>query len=282
MVVFECVACGAELTVPLTRVDRPDHERYEWGNSTSFTPPLLPDGTYAAQGDFLVAPGDVRGLSWIAGRYEGDCCGVAEWAGPNLACACGRPVAARVDDCSRWQVVRFGPGAVRPVGDPDPVRPWEAFDWSGVSPADGDLWWLRRVEIAAGVAVARVLDAAGDAPVSVPDGPLADVFRRSLDEWRPPGPGARTVALAGPGVAAEADLVLVPRHPQTGEAWPVPGTSVPISAELWRLLVRDVRPFLPRTGGQWASHVRDYPLPPRPRDVVPAHWATRREMSRRS
>ncbi|GLY47276.1 hypothetical protein [Lentzea sp. NBRC 102530] len=272
MVVFECAGCGAALTAALTQVDRPDHEGIEWGNSTSFTPPLLADGTYAAQGDFLVAPGDVRGLSWIG--YEGYCCGVNASAEPNLACACGRPVATRVDDCSFWQVVEFAPGAVRPVGSPEPVRPWEDFDWNGPSPEDGDLWWERRVEIAAGVAAGRVLRAAEGAPVSVPDGPLAAVFRRAFDEWRPPGGAPKSLALAGPGVTGEADLLLVPRHPQTGQAWP--GGSVAVSAELWVLLARDVRPVLPRTGGQWADSLRDVPMPPRPHDVVPAHWAIRR------
>ncbi|WP_394619936.1 hypothetical protein JNUCC0626_12780 [Lentzea sp. JNUCC 0626] len=278
MVVFECVACGAALTVPLSQVDRPDHEDVEWANTTDFTPPLLADGTYAAQGDFLVAPGDARGLSWIEDGYAGWCCGVDGSAGPNLACACGRPVAVRVDDCSRWQVVRFAPGAVRPAGSPDPVRPWEDFDWHGPSLADGDLWWQRRVEIAAGMAVARALFAADGARVTVVEGPLATVFQRALDEWQPAAGPARSLALAGPGVPGEADLLLVPRHPQTGEAWP--GGAVAVSAELWRLLAHDVHPVLPRTGGQWSVELRDAALPPRPRDVVPAHWAIRRELAK--
>ncbi|MET9230312.1 hypothetical protein [Lentzea sp. NPDC003310] len=273
MVVFECAGCGAALTVALTQVDRPDHEHDEWANSTDFTPPLLPDGTYAAQGDFLVAPGDTRGLTWIPGRYDGDCCGVTGHSGPNLACACGRPVATRVDDCSRWQVVRFAPGAVRAVGEPDPVRPWESVDWDESA---GDDWWVRRLEIAAGVAVARVLHAVEGAPVTVPDGPLAEVFRRSFDARRSPGE-PRTLGLAGPGVVGEADVLLVPRHPQTGEAWPVAGTSVPIPAELWVLLARPARVIVPKTGGRWAAHLRDVPEPPRPADVEPASCAIRRE-----
>ena len=60
--IFACVARGAALTVPLMRVDRPGHERHSYGNSDHFMPPLLAHGTHAAQGDFLVAPGDVRGL----------------------------------------------------------------------------------------------------------------------------------------------------------------------------------------------------------------------------
>lgn len=279
MVVFECVACGAALTVPLTQVDRPDHEHYDWAYSTSFTPSLLPPGTYAAQGDFLVGPGDARGLSWLDGRPEGWCCGV-NGTDPNLVCACGQPVATRVDDCSRWQVVRFAPGAVRAAGEQDPVRPWEAFDWDSAPLTEGELWWPRRVSIAAGVALARVLLAARESPVLAADGPVADLFQRDLDAWRPPGPPPRTLALAGPGLTARADLLMVPRHPQTGEAWPVPGTAVPVSAELWLWLANDKPPYLPRTGGQWQPYLRHDPLPCRPRELGVDSGAARQEMSR--
>ncbi|MFJ8961630.1 hypothetical protein ACIRG5_19785 [Lentzea sp. NPDC102401] len=279
MVVFECVACGAALTVPLTQVDRPDHEHYDWAYSTSFTPSLLPPGTYAAQGDFLVGPGDARGLSWLDGRPEGWCCGV-NGTDPNLVCACGQPVATRVDDCSRWQVVRFAPGAVRAAGEPDPVRPWDAFDWDSAPLTEGELWWPRRVAIAAGVALARVLLASRESPVLAADGPVAGLFQRDLDAWRPPGPPPRTLALAGPGLTARADLLMVPRHPQTGEAWPVPGTAVPVSAELWLWLANDKPPYLPRTGGQWEPYLRHDPLPCRPRELWVDSGAARQEMSR--
>ncbi|MGI5500307.1 hypothetical protein [Lentzea sp. CA-135723] len=278
MVVFECVACDAALTMPLSQVDCPDHEGIAWGGSTDFTPPLLAEGTYTVRRDFLVAPGDVRGLSWIEGDPGAGCCGVDNGSIPNLACACGRPAATRLDDCSRWQLVRFAPDAVRLVGAPDPVRPWEDFDWKGPSPTDGDLWWQRRVAIAAGVAVARVLVAAEGARVTVPEGPLAVVLGPALDVRQPSAGPPRSLALAGPGVPGEADLLLVPRHPQTGEAWP--GGAVAVSAELWRLLVHDVRTVLPRTGGQWSDSLCDAALPPRPRDVVPAHWATSQELER--
>lgn len=279
MVVFECVACGAALTGALRQVDRPDHEHYEWANSTEFTPSLLPPGTYAAQGDFLVGPGDARGLSWLDERPEGWCCGV-DGPDPNLACACGQPVATRVDDCSRWQVVRFAPGAVRAGGEPDPVRPWEAFDWDEVPLTESELWWPRRVGIAAGVALAGVLLAAEDARVVAEAGPVADLFQSHLDARTPGGP-PRTLALAGPGLTARADLLLVPRHPQTGEAWPVPGTAVPISAELWRWLANDVPAPLPRTGGQWEPYFRHDPLPSRPKELWLDTGAARREMSKR-
>ncbi|GGM85946.1 hypothetical protein GCM10011609_22810 [Lentzea pudingi] len=320
MVVFECVACGAALTVPLRQVDRPDHEHYEWANSTEFTPSLLPPGTYAAQGDPLVGPGDVRGLSWVDEHPEGWCCGV-DGLDPNLACACGQPVATRVDDCSRWQVVRFVPGAVRAAGEPEPVRAWEADDWDSAPLTDSELWWPRRVGIAAGVALARVLLAAGDARVVAAAGPVADLFRSHLDAHvanplpshldartppnapsrtlapagpsrhassrtlAPAGPSrrapSRTLALAGPGRPAQTDLLLVPRHPQTGEPWPAPGTVVPISAELWRWLANDAPAPLPRTGGQWEPYFRHDPLPARPKELWLDTGAARREMSKR-
>ncbi|MFJ5985795.1 hypothetical protein [Lentzea sp. NPDC092896] len=278
MVVFECVACGSELTVPLTQVDGPDHEVvHQWGNGIRYMPSLVPAGTYAGRDRIVIAPGDVRGLSWIEDRLAGYCCGIDGHEGPNLACACGRPVATRIDDCSLWQVVRFEPDAVRPAGDPEPVREWESFDWDTTPLTDADEWWQARAEISAAVAVVRVLKAAEGAPVTVPDGPLADTFRRELDAQRPSGGPALSLGLTGPGTTAEADVLLVPRHPQTGDAWPAEGTVVPISAELWVWLARtSEQPVRPRTGGQWAPFLSDDPLPRRPRTVEPCLWAVRR------
>lgn len=276
-VVFECAACGAALTVPLAaRIDRSDQLHCYEG--LGWMPSLVPPGSYALGPDrVLVAPGDVRGLSWIDGcRSDAGCCGLSGYREPNLACACGHHVAARVDDCSSWQVVWFDLAAVRAAGEPDPVASWDAFDWESVPLTDADDEWRTRVEASAGFAIARVLDASGGAPVTVPDGPLADTFRRTLDEMRPPGPSGVTLGLAGPGVPAEADVLLVPRHPQTAEAWPAAGNVVPISAELWIWLARaDEQPVLPRTGGQWAAYLDDDPLPRRRKDVRPAGWAIR-------
>jgi hypothetical protein len=172
--------------------------------------------------------------------------------------------------------VRFDRDAVREVGSPDPVRPWEAFDWESAPLTHAGEWWRVRVEISAGVAVARVLEAAGGAPVVVPDGPLGDTFRRTLDEMRPPGPSAVTLGLAGPGLAAEADVLLVPRHPRTGEAWPVARKAVAIWAELWIWLARaGEQAVRPNTGGQWAAHLDDDPLPRRQKDVRPDPRAIR-------
>ncbi|MGI5500308.1 hypothetical protein [Lentzea sp. CA-135723] len=51
-----------------------------------------------------------------------------------------------------------------------------------------------------------------------------------------------------------------------------------VSAARWRLLVHDTRTVQPRTAGQWPDSLRDAALPPHPRDTVPAHWATSREL----
>ncbi|MET9631939.1 hypothetical protein ABZX92_31190 [Lentzea sp. NPDC006480] len=277
--VFECSSCGAALTVALTRIALPEHAGHAVGNGFMELPVLLPPGTYATgDGRIAVAPGDVRGLSWIPGRLGGHCCGLDGRDGPNLACACGQQVAARVDDCSLWQAVWFERDAVRPVGEPEPVADWEAFDWESTPRPVADEWWQDRVEIAAGVALARILAASGGMPVIAADGPVADTFQRRLDEMLMPGPVARSLAAAGPGLPVEADIALVPRHPQTGEPWPAAGTLVPISAELWTWLVRDhEQPVIPPTGGRWHPHFADDPLPTRPKSVAPSYWAMRRE-----
>ncbi|GHH33393.1 hypothetical protein [Lentzea cavernae] len=277
MVVFECVACGAALTIPLRQVDMPDHAGRQVGNGVMDMPALMAPGTYATgQRAVLLSPGDARGMVWDPGLFDKtSCCGISGGELPNLRCECGRLVATRVDDCSLWQVVELETGAVRPVGEQEPAAGWEAFDWEDALLDGADLWWHDRVRIAAGVALARIVLAAGDASVALPAGPVAEVFRHDLDALLPHGPQVRTLALAGPGLAAEADVLLVPRHPQSGEAWPVQGTAVPISAELWCWLANArQQPFIPATGGRW-PFLDDDPLPRRPERVVLDQWATR-------
>ncbi|SEQ16576.1 hypothetical protein [Lentzea albida] len=284
MVVFECVACGAELTVPLRRVDWPDHAGRTVGNGVTEMPVLMEAGTYATNSQVVeIAPGDVRGVSWATDLFDTtSCCGLAGYDAPNLWCACGQPVGSRVDDCSAWQGVQLDDAAVRPVGEAEPVAGWEAFEWDTALLDGADVWWHDRVAIAAGVALALIVIAAGDATVAVPDGPVAEVFRSHLDELLPPAPEVKTLALAGPGLRAEADLLLVPRHPESGEPWPVEGTAVPISAELWRWLANpDQQPCVPATGGRW-PFLDDDPLPRRPERIALDRWVSRSEMSRRS
>lgn len=282
MVVFECVACGAALTVPLARVDFPDHAHESAGNGVRGMPALVEPGTYAVRsGPILLAPDDVRGVSWIPDRLEGYCCGVTGWEGHNLACTCGQPVATRVCDCSLWSAVWLEPGAVRMAGEPEPVADWDEFDWESTPLVEDDEWWHDRMGIAAGVALVGVLAAAGGVPVIAAAGPVADTFQRELDERLPHGVPAKTLAAAGPGLAVRADILLVPRHPQTGESWPATGTAVPIGAELWLWLVRDhEQPVIPATGGRWESYLSDDPLPRRPKRLTPNTYVLYRARQR--
>lgn len=43
-----------------------------------------------------------------------------------------------------------------------------------------------------------------------------------------------TLALAGPGLPqTDSDLVLVPRHPETGELWQTPAVAIPLAYDAW-------------------------------------------------
>lgn len=109
---------------------------------------------------------------------------------------------------------------------------------------------------------------------------MAEVFRHTLDGLLPrvPGGRAKRMALAGPGLPApdgSADLVLVPRHPQTGEAWGPTGVRdgrpvvVPLAAAVWMCLAFGEPPPLPLpASGRLAWDVlRDEPLPLRPNGI---------------
>ncbi|GII33206.1 hypothetical protein [Planotetraspora mira] len=226
--------------------------------------------SYGPPGAVGVAPGDVRGTVLIPERCGGHCCGLDGGDGPNLACAqCGRAVAIRVDDCSLWQVVWLDPHAVRAVCVDEPARrvlSWEELreQQQEISPIQPTGMWSPVWEAAVSVALAHLLAASGGARVVVPDGCVADVFRLATDILLPPGSSAKSLALAGPGLsAATADIALVPRHPQTGEAWPTDaGAAVPLAADVWMYLAstRD-RQFIPATGGLPDGVYRDDPPP---------------------
>jgi hypothetical protein len=77
---------------------------------------------------------------------------------------------------------------------------------------------------AVAAALARLLAVSAGTRMTVPDRLVADTFRLALDTLLPPGPPAKTLALAGPGLPViGADIALVPQHPQTGEHWVPPG-----------------------------------------------------------
>ncbi|MFC4060974.1 hypothetical protein ACFOWE_21950 [Planomonospora corallina] len=294
MVVFACAECGAAMTTKVARVALPDHSGQKYGHG--LLPSLLEPGTYAvdpgdgqsweplkpepeAQGVRLltycisgapnrigIAPGDVRGTVFIPERLGGCCCGWDGQYGPNLACArCDRPVATRVDDCGFWQVVWLEPEAVRPVAVGGPVQ--RVIDWAelqSIPPVDPRGFWSPLWEAAAAVALAHLLAVSGGKRVSVPEGPVAQVFRRAIDSLLPPEPPERHLVLAGPGLsAAITDIALVPRHPQTGEVWPCDaGAVVPLSAGVWTYLAfNDDRRLVPAAYGMPAVVRRDDPPP---------------------
>ncbi|MFI6766653.1 hypothetical protein [Streptomyces sp. NPDC050355] len=238
--------------------------------------------SYGIPGAIVVAPGDTRGTVLIPDRCSGYCCGLDGGDGPNLACErCGRAVATRIDDCSLWQVVWFAPDAVRGLPADEPAARtvgWEVAptrERQGPPPVDQTGQWSPQWEAAAGAGLAHLLAASSGTPVDVPGGLLSDLFGRALDVLLPGGAApagapAKTMAPAGPGLSVPdpaPDIVLVPRHPRTGDPWQPSGTvhAVPLPAEVWAHLAfpRERLP-VPATGGLPDGVLRDDPPPMRP------------------
>ncbi|WP_330309689.1 MULTISPECIES: hypothetical protein [unclassified Streptomyces] len=245
----------------------------------------------AAPGAIVIAPGDTRGTLLIPEKSGGYCCGLGGADGPNMACeACGLPVASRVDDCSLWQAVWLAPSAVRrrPVDDADSAPlSWAELmtEGKGTPPFEPmarwgsrigmDHWWSwsPQWDAAAGRALAHLLAASEGRPVTVPDGLIEEVFQRALDALLPAGPPARRAVLAGPGLPApdaDADILLVPDHPQTGETWApanpaASAYSVPLPFGVW-LWLAFPEPYLPvpASGGMPGGVLRDDPPAQRP------------------
>lgn len=315
MVVFACAGCGAVLTARVSRVALPAHAGQMIGhdllpallepgtyavNPEPSGPPWRPwdevgaeeaatRGVYAPvfslsygpPGAVGLAPGDVRGTVLIPERCDGYCMGLDGRDGPNLACAaCGLAVATRIDDCMLWQAVWLDPRAVRPVSVEGPAS--RVIDWAalpeelpGTPPVEQLGWWSPVWTAAVSVALAHLLAASGGKRVAVPDGPVAEVFRRAIDTLLPPGPPARELVLAGPGRSATVtDMALVPRHPQTGEAWPYgAGTAVPLAADVWMYLAfHDDRRLVPAVAGMPDGVRRDDPPPLLPHVPFRPDW----------
>ncbi|MFJ4780312.1 hypothetical protein [Streptomyces sp. NPDC088762] len=234
--------------------------------------------SFGAPGRIVIAPGDSRGMVLIPERCEGYCRGVDGRDGPNLACErCGCAVATRLDDCGLWQAVWLEPDAVRrlPPGPPEaPVPGWDDLEPAAyaVPPVELDGSWSRRWEAAVPVALAHLVVACEGRPVALP-GPLAELLGHAVAGYLPAGSPALTLGLAGPGRPAlrpGPDLLLVPRHPFTGEPWRPPdgtATVVPLDMGVWAHLVlpEETSP-MPATGGLPEGVLRDdYPLPLHPR-----------------
>ncbi|EFL12894.1 hypothetical protein [Streptomyces sp. C] len=257
-----------------------------------------------APGAIAIAPGDTRGTVLLPGRGGGYCCGLDWGDGPNMACeACGLPVASRIDDCSLWQAVWFAPDAVHrlPVAPADdaesdvsswaelleegratpPVEP--ITSWASLRGLDHWWSWSPRWEAAAGRALAHLLAAADGRPVTVPGGLAAEVFQRALDALLPAAGPARRAVLAGPGLPApdaDADMVLVPTHPQTGVPWSPAGPAasayrVPLPFGVWKWMAFPERQLgLPASGTMPDGVLRDDPPAPRPDHLFRADAGT--------
>lgn len=284
---FACAGCGAELTAPVSRVALPDHTHF--GAWEQLHPPLMEPATYAvdplpsgapwrARGSIVIAPGDSRGTVLIPEKCAGYCMGIDGRDGPNLACErCGCAVATRWDDCGLWQAVWLEPNAVRrlPSGlSAVPIPGWDELDPAAhaVPPVEPDGSWSRRWEAAVPVALARLVVACDARAVALP-GPLAELLGDAVAGYLPTGPPVLTAGLAGPGAPAPRpapDVLLVPRHPVTGEPWRPPhGTAavVPLDIGVWaHLALPGETSPLPATGRVPEGVLRDdYPLPPHPR-----------------
>ncbi|MFD5411677.1 hypothetical protein [Streptomyces nojiriensis] len=225
----------------------------------------------------VIAPGDSRRMAFVPEKCAGYCRGIDGRDGPNLACEdCGRAVATRMDDCGLWQTVWLEPDAVRrlPSGSPAvPVPGWDELDPQSyaVAPVELDGSWSRRWEAAVTVALAHLVVACEGRPVALP-GPLAELLGDAVARYLPAGPPALAASLAGPGTPARrrgGDVLLVPRHPVTGEPWrPPDGTApvVPLDIGVWSHLAlpRETSP-LPASGTLPEGVLRDdYPLPLHP------------------
>ncbi|MFM9559182.1 MULTISPECIES: hypothetical protein [Streptomyces] len=240
MDVFECAACGTELTAPVSRVALPVHTYY--GGWEELHPPLMEPATYAvdplptgppwrsweevgadeaarrgvfapvyrvsfgARDRIVIAPGDSRSMTLIPDRCEGYCRGVDGRAGPNLACeGCGRAVATRMDDCGMWQTVWLEPDTV--VRRPSGLTAGPPPDWDDllraehrVPPVEPDGSWSRRWEAAIGVALAHLVAVTEGHPVRLPAGPVAELLGHAVGRYLPAGPDPRSVGPAGPGI----------------------------------------------------------------------------------
>ncbi|WP_240136483.1 hypothetical protein [Streptomyces sp. MUM 178J] len=258
----------------------------------------LSDG---APGSIVIAPGDARGTLLIPERAGDHCCGLDGADGPNMACeACGMPVASRIDDCSLWQAVWLVPNAVRRLlvdgADTVPLTwaklleegkstpPYEPIaTWSSPLGRNHFWSWSPQWEAAAGQALAHLLAASEGRPVTVPDSLSKKVFQRALDALLPARPPARRAVLAGPGQPApdaDADIILVPTHPQTGQTWTPadPATSaypvpLPFGVWLWLAFPKPHLP-LPASGGVPDGVLRDDPPAPLPQHSFRADSGT--------
>ncbi|MDF5756887.1 hypothetical protein [Spongiactinospora sp. TRM90649] len=310
MTVFTCGGCDNALTAPVSQVALPPLVHAYQGCERGWIAPLLEPGTFAVDpepagppwraweeidtaeaeargiyaptsylpdgpsGAICIAPGDIRGTVLIPERCDASCWGLYGADGPNLVCTqCGHAVATRVDHCGHWQVIWLDPRAVHRTGGDDDVIGWEELRQAvePVPPVEPSGRWSPLWEAAAGAALAHLLAVSEGHRVIMPDGPIAQVFRQTLDVLLPSGPSSWTLGLDGPGLSTDADIALVPQHPQTAETWPRgTGAAVPLPAEVWtHLAAHDDRRLLLAIGSLPYGVRRDDPPPPLPDQFRP-------------
>jgi hypothetical protein len=115
--------------------------------------------------------------------------------------------------------------------------------------------------------------------VTVPNGLTTEIFQRALDALLPGGLPERRAFLAGPGLPvpdADADILLVPIHPQTGQIWPLPDSAasayrvpLPFSVWLWMICPEPHLP-IPASGVMPDGVLRDDPPAPPPHQLFRA------------
>ncbi|MEU8760160.1 hypothetical protein [Streptomyces sp. NPDC048659] len=262
-------------------------------------------------GSVVIAPGDVRNAVLLPERRGSACCGFDGSGGPNMGCVeCGLPVASRIDDCSLWQAVWLERDAVRRVpveGADTELASWAELlaEGVGVPPAEpiapwgepfraGDRWhWSPQWTAAAGEALVPLLVASEGEAVDLGDGLVSTMFRSALDALLPAGPPTRRAVLGGPGqpgAYTDADILLVPLHPRTGEVWSpppsrssgAPGRLVPLPFGVWFWLVSpEPQMPVPASGALPDGVLRDEPPTPSVHDAFEVDWRVfRRALAR--
>lgn len=220
--------------------------------------------SFGPRGAVALAPGDTRRTVVIPERCDGYCCGLDGRDGPNLACEeCGRPVATLLDDHAVWRAVWLDPTAVRRHSDgapPPPPDSWDTLirDHRGTPQLDPDGLWNPVWSAAVATAVAHLLAASDGLAVAVPDRRISRFFSRAVRALLPSGGPQRVLALAGPTLPlpVDADIVVVPRHPQSGELWQFPADPpetkpavVPMPFDVWLHMAFPLdQPPLPAVG----------------------------------
>ena len=299
MTTFCCAGCGAVLTVPLIQMP----QRAAFDNDVLGV--LMEPGTYTVNGAWplwaeagagpefererifaalrgtpgaaaILAPGDVHGVDLVVNNQDFGCCG----AGLDLTCTqCGRVVGSRIDDCNVRRQSWLKSKDVRRAVPPDEVLDWAELPgrYAEAPPVDEPGYWSTSWPGEVAVTLAHLTAVSGGQPLTVAEGPAAVMFRPALNQLIPSGSPARVVTADGPGVhGPDADIALVPVHPQTGELWPhsTATDTVPLAYDVWHYLAfHSRRRPVPGAGAMPVQAYRDELMPfVRPWLFQPVRW----------